>query len=133
MKFRQKYPTVAEELKRKGKHLRGDGGRRNFGASSSIRMVPNSSMRRMKIRTAAKAEKRQGNSIKLAELCECTNGFYAACRAVHQRHTNLIPNPDNRSHADRGGIFRRSRASSEFSTVDVFHRLSLLMRRRETT
>lgn len=58
--------------------------KKKFRSSHFDKMVPDSSMRRMKIRTAAKAEERRGNSIKLTELCECTSGFYALSTDVTQ-------------------------------------------------
>lgn len=57
----------------------------------------------------------EGNSIKLTELYGCTSGstLLRRLRAVHRRHTNLIPVPDNRTHAERGRIFQ-DRDSSGF-------------------
>lgn len=76
-----------------------------------------------KIRTLRGQRNEEGNSIKLTELYGCTNGstLLRRLRAVHRRHTNLIPVPDNRTHAERGRIFwPRSRFFDIFLSSTYF-------------
>lgn len=71
----------------------------------------------MRISMAWRERNRQSNSIKLTELYACMNieqpSPPSSLRAVHRRHTNLIPIPDNQTRATNCRIFSRNDISFE--------------------
>lgn len=67
----------------------------------------------MKISMVRRDRNRQSNLIKLTKLYACMNIDPLSPCAVHRRHTNLIPIPDNRTRATNCRIFSRNYISFE--------------------